>query len=69
MQPVCSENFRPFPIMSCSCEKRYQALHVTESLAGLGNEAREGREEGKSKKVPILAHQSGEWELCSCIHP
>ena len=27
-QPVCSENFRHFPITSCSREKRYQALHA-----------------------------------------
>ena len=28
MQPVLSENFRHSPITSCSCEKRYQALHA-----------------------------------------
>ena len=28
MQPVCFENFRHFPITSCSHEKRYQALHA-----------------------------------------
>ena len=45
MQPVCSENFRYFPITSRSREKRYQGsprfsvLQATESWAGPGSEA------------------------------
>ena len=67
MQPVCSENFSPFSdYIMLTWEKipgspHFSVLQATESWAGPGNEARQGREEGREEKQGSTYTCSQKW--------